>query len=88
MIVICGLLGWNFSAVFNEGHGRIRFLIFFKLSSSCNKLYSLPTLWEWFNPHPNPSSQGESINPANSQCQKPSCSVGSAVDAQLPAQYK
>lgn len=62
MIVICGLLGWNFSAVCNEGHGKIRFLIFFKLSSSCNKLYSLPALWEWFNPHPNPSSQGESVN--------------------------
>lgn len=28
MIVMRGLLGWNFSGVFKEGHGRISFLIF------------------------------------------------------------
>lgn len=33
MIVMRVLLGWNFSAVFNKGHGRISFLIFF---SSCH----------------------------------------------------
>lgn len=74
MIVMRVLLGWNFSAVFNKGHGRISFLIFVKLSSSCNKLHSLPAPREWFTPHPNPSSQGESVNPAHSQSQKPSCS--------------
>lgn len=57
MIVMHGLLGWNFSAVFNEGHGRISFLISFKLSSSCNKLYSMLLSGNGL-PHPNPSSQG------------------------------
>jgi len=56
------------------------FFFFFKLSSSCNKLYSLAAaLWEFFAPHPNPSpllvtklhsvpkKQEESINPTNNQ---------------------